>query len=234
MTTCYFLSGFRPCWRKGMLEGTTVCRSYSAPRDTQAGGKASSSTSQACLRTCSPGAKALFRSALLIACFYNLTAPHCAQAASQNVELHLCRNESSIEAKIEHCTNVLEENNYSNSNWALVTSHNTRGLAFMASGRYEDAIAEFDFVISHGPQLAGYYDNRQNAYRQSSMFDQALADADKAIQFAPRESVIAHPLLILRDRCGELTQRLERGGARAANLNPRVHVRRTRPFVALA
>ena len=49
----------------------------------------------------------------------------------------------------------------------------------MASGRYEDAIADFDFVISHGPQLAGYYDNRQDAYRQSSMFDEALADADK-------------------------------------------------------
>jgi len=29
------------------------------------------------------------------------------------------------------------------------------------------------------------------------------------------------PLLNLRDRCGELTQGLERGGARAANLNPR-------------
>ena len=47
-------------------------------------------------------------------------------------------------------------------------------------------------------------------------------------------TVIAHPRLVLRDRCGELTQGLERGGARAANLNPRVHVQRTRPFVALA
>ena len=60
----------------------------------------------------------------------------------------------------------------------------------MASGRYEDAIADFDFVISHGPQVAGYYDNRQNAYRQSIMFDQALADADKAIQLAPDQSFV--------------------------------------------
>ena len=34
--------------------------------------------------------------------------------------------------------------------------------------------------------------------------------------------------------CGELTQALERTGARATNLNPRAHARRPRPFPALA
>lgn len=190
MTACYCLSAFQRCWPKVVPEATTVCRLGSRARYLQSGGKASISMWQMFLGVYSPSAKRLNPSVLLIACLFNFVFPNCAHSASQNVELHLCRNDKSVEGKIDHCTNVINDSGYTSSNWALLTAHNTRGLAYMASGRYEDAIADFDFVISHGPQLAGYYDNRQNAYRQSSMFDQALVDADKAIQLAPDQSFV--------------------------------------------
>lgn len=184
--TCYCLSVFQPCWREVVPEATTVCRLGWIARHLQSGGKSYHLIWQTSLDVYTPSVKGLARFVL----FFILFLAHCAHASSQNVELHLCRNDKSIEGKIDHCTNVINDGNYSSSNWAFVTAHNTRGLAYMASGRYEDAIADFDFVISHGPQLAGYYDNRQNAYRQSSMFDRALADADKAIQLAPDQSFV--------------------------------------------
>ena len=145
MTTCYCLSVFQPCGRKVVPEATTVCRLDSIARYLQSGGNASHLIRQTSLEEYTPSFKGLARFGILIACFFILFL-HCEHASSQNVELHLCRNDKSIEGKIDHCTNVLNDGNYSSSNWALVTAHNTRGLAYMASGRYEDAIAD---AITH-------------------------------------------------------------------------------------
>jgi tetratricopeptide (TPR) repeat protein len=102
-------------------------------------------------------------------------------------ELHLCRNASSPADKIAHCSNVISGRTPER---ALVTAHNTRGLALMEIGRYRDAIDDFNFVIAREPKVAGYYDNRQNAYRQSGMLEQALEDANRAIDFAPQYSFV--------------------------------------------
>ena len=102
-------------------------------------------------------------------------------------ELHLCRNAGSPSNRITHCSNVIAGRA---STRALVTAHNTRGLALMEIGRYHDAIADFGFVIAHEPQVAGYYDNRQNAYRQSGMLEEALKDANTAINLAPEYSFV--------------------------------------------
>ena len=55
----------------------------------------------------------------------------------------------------------------------------------MDLGRFGEAIEDFNFVISYNPRVAGYYDNRQNAYRRSGRLDDALKDANKTIQLAP-------------------------------------------------
>jgi tetratricopeptide (TPR) repeat protein/predicted aspartyl protease len=102
-------------------------------------------------------------------------------------ELHLCTNASSPSDKIAHCTNVISRRV---SERALVTARNTRGLALMDVGRYRDAIDDFSFVIAHEPKVAGYYDNRQNAYRQSGMLEEALKDADRAVDLAPQYSFV--------------------------------------------
>lgn len=60
----------------------------------------------------------------------------------------------------------------------------------MDTGRFSEAVDDFTFVIRHEPQIAGYYDNRQNAYRRSGRLDDALKDANKAIQLAPTYSFV--------------------------------------------
>src|SRR5208337_3295537 len=89
--------------------------------------------------------------------------------------------------KIAHCSNVIAQ---SSNVSALVTAHNTRGLALMDAGRFGEAVDDFTFVIRHEPQIAGFYDNRQNAYRRSGRLDDALKDANEAIRLAPTYSFV--------------------------------------------
>src|SRR5208282_5618124 len=102
-------------------------------------------------------------------------------------ELHLCRNSSAAADKIAHCSNVIAE---SSNVSALVTAHNTRGLTLMDAGRFGEAVDDFTFVIRHEPKIAGFYDNRQNAYRRSGRLDDALKDANEAIRLAPTYSFV--------------------------------------------
>jgi S1-C subfamily serine protease/uncharacterized protein len=102
-----------------------------------------------------------------------------------SVELHLCRNSSASADKIAHCSTVIAQ---SSNVSALVTAHNTRGLALVDVGRFSEAVDDFTFVIRREPQIAGFYDNRQNAYRRSGRLDEALNDANKAIGLAPTYS----------------------------------------------
>jgi uncharacterized protein len=83
-----------------------------------------------------------------------------------SAELHLCRNSSAAADKIAHCSNVVAQ---SSNVSALITAHNTRGLALMDVGRFSEAADDFTFVIRHEPKIAGFYDNRQNAYRGSGV-----------------------------------------------------------------
>ncbi len=60
----------------------------------------------------------------------------------------------------------------------------------MDAGRFGEAVDDFTFVIRHEPQIAGFYDNRQNAYRRSGRLDDALKDANTAIRLAPTYSFV--------------------------------------------
>jgi tetratricopeptide (TPR) repeat protein/predicted aspartyl protease len=104
-----------------------------------------------------------------------------------SVELRLCRNSSAAADKITHCSNVIAQQNSVSS---LVVAHNTRGLALMDVGRFSDAVDDFTYVIKREPQIAGFYDNRQNAFRRSGQLDDALRDANEAIRLAPTYSFV--------------------------------------------
>ena len=104
-----------------------------------------------------------------------------------SAELHLCRNSTDAADKIAHCSNVIAQ---SSNVSALVTAHNTRGLALMDADRFGEAVDDFTFVIRHEPNIAGFYDNRQNAYRRSGRLDDALKDANEAIRLAPTYSFV--------------------------------------------
>ncbi len=104
-----------------------------------------------------------------------------------SAELHLCRNSNDAAGKIAHCSDVIT---HSSNVSALVTAHNTRGLALMDAGRFGEAVDDFTFAIKHEPQIAGFYDNRQNAYRRSGQLDDALKDTNEAIRLAPTYSFV--------------------------------------------
>jgi tetratricopeptide (TPR) repeat protein/predicted aspartyl protease len=104
-----------------------------------------------------------------------------------STELHLCRNSADAADKIAHCSNVIAQ---SSNVSALVTAHNTRGLALMDVGRFSEAVDDFTSVIRREPRIAGFYDNRQNAFRRSGRLDDALKDANEAIQLAPTYSFV--------------------------------------------
>ena len=89
--------------------------------------------------------------------------------------------------KIDYCSRVIGQ---SRGVSALIKAHNTRGLAFLEVGRFVEAAQDFTFVIRYEPRVAGFYDNRQNAYRRSGLFDLALGDANMAIQLAPTYSFV--------------------------------------------
>lgn len=80
----------------------------------------------------------------------------------------------------------------SNRSWRqrFYTNGNPRCLRGIPAGLYQRETGPlkrqvFNFVILHSPKIAGFYDNRQTAFRLSGQFDKALADANKAVDLAP-------------------------------------------------
>lgn len=64
-------------------------------------------------------------------------------------------------------------------------AHNSRGDIFYSSGRYEQAIADYDRAITLKPNDAAAYNNRACAYNSSRHYDEAIADATRALQLRP-------------------------------------------------
>ncbi len=131
-------------------------------------------------------------------------------------ELHECRNSKDAADRIAHCSNVIA---VSRGVPALVTAYNTRGLALVELGQFREAIDDFSFVIAREPNVAGYYDNRENAYRRSRMFNEALSDANKAIQLAPTYSFVFRSRANVYNDMGEYDLAVE-DYSRAIRISP--------------
>jgi tetratricopeptide (TPR) repeat protein len=61
-----------------------------------------------------------------------------------------------------------------------------RGVANLESGKFDQALADFNAALKLKPNDAALYDYRGVAYRCKGMDDQALQDFNKAIQLDPR------------------------------------------------
>ena len=60
----------------------------------------------------------------------------------------------------------------------------------MDVGRFGEAVDDFTFVIKREPRVAGFYDDRQNAFRRSGRLDDTIRDANEAIRLAPTYSFV--------------------------------------------
>ena len=65
---------------------------------------------------------------------------------------------------------------------------NQRGMAYFDSGKYEQAIEEFNSAIAHDPDYSSAYNNRGNAYYRLSNYQRAIEDYDRAIALDPEKA----------------------------------------------
>ena len=66
-----------------------------------------------------------------------------------------------------------------------VRTHLDHGVACLAKGKYDDAIACFDKAIALDPNVATAYNNRAWTYFKCGKSDLGLPDAQRAVERAP-------------------------------------------------
>jgi tetratricopeptide (TPR) repeat protein len=69
-----------------------------------------------------------------------------------------------------------------------VRTHLDHGRACLDTGKYDDAIADYDKAIALDPNYATAYSNRGIVYHKQSEFDRAIADFTKAIALNPKDA----------------------------------------------
>lgn len=105
-----------------------------------------------------------------------------ASAASIEGAIRDCRSAPTAGDRVAACNFVIARVADSG---ALSKAYNRRGLANIELGRYAEAVRDFTEVIRSNPEVAGYYDNRQNALRRLGRLNDALRDANVAVRLAP-------------------------------------------------
>ena len=86
---------------------------------------------------------------------------------------------------IFYCLNGLDQ-----INDELVNNYMGRGIGRLDSGKYADAMNDFDKVLAYDPNNADAYVNRAILFIISSQYDEASAELVKAKKFAPINPVI--------------------------------------------
>ena len=95
-----------------------------------------------------------------------------------------------LKTQLNDYTSALSCARFSRDPALLERTFNRRGHANMALHRFQDAADDFTEVIRLNPKIAGYYDNRQSAYRSMGRPAQALQDANAAVRLAPTYSFV--------------------------------------------
>jgi tetratricopeptide (TPR) repeat protein len=93
-----------------------------------------------------------------------------------------CRNAAGDE-DIAACTRVIAAGR-GNLAWA----YSSRGIAYLAKGDNDRAIADYDQAIRLDPKLRSAYYNRGTAYQAKGDNDRAIADYDQAIRLDPKRA----------------------------------------------
>lgn len=98
-----------------------------------------------------------------------------------------CAISKPADLRVSACSQVIK---LSRDPRRLERAYDLRGLAYMEQRRFANALTDFSEVIRLNPTIAGYFDNRQNAYKSLGLLDAALSDANKAVQLAPTHTFV--------------------------------------------
>jgi tetratricopeptide (TPR) repeat protein/serine/threonine protein kinase len=130
----------------------------------------------------------------------------------------LLRLKGDDRAAIEVLTRALEQNGQRDETNAR--GWNARGMAHLALGQFDKALADFDLAVRISPKDAGYRVERGYCYYRQGNYDKAMADFDAALGMNPMHA------LAVQDRALVMSARGEYGPAiaectRAVELAPR-------------
>lgn len=70
-----------------------------------------------------------------------------------------------------------------------VATYHNRGIAYSNTGKYEQAIADFDKAIELKPLHSVFYQNRGRIYRKQGDNDRAIVDFNKTIELKPDDAL---------------------------------------------
>ena len=114
-----------------------------------------------------------------------------------------CREARTAAEKIDRCSWAIPR---LQSAVLLERAYNRRGLANQELRHFDEAIQDFTALLAINPKIAGYWDNRQNVFRQMGDTRRALEDANVAMRLAPGHSFVHRSRGFLFDDLG-LTNR---------------------------
>lgn len=96
---------------------------------------------------------------------------------------------------------------------ALDTDNETallwRGIAFEATNKYKEALADLNHLVEINPQQARAYNNIANVYSQSQLHDKALLYYNKALELNPMYAIVYGNLGLLYEDKEELDKAIE-------------------------
>ena len=84
---------------------------------------------------------------------------------------------------IRVCTRVLEKGGIQGT--TLSTTLSNRGLGYLRSKQYDNAIIDFSEAILINPKNPFAFDNRGDAWREKGNYERALADYNEALAIEP-------------------------------------------------
>lgn len=119
--------------------------------------------------------------AALVVAFFASAGAHVATADA----IQDCRRSKTASDKIEFCSRAIAVNRRSD---ILERAYLRRGNAFVELGNHQRAVDDFSALIAINPRIAGYFDNRLQAYRSLGRFADALEDANRSVRMASGEA----------------------------------------------
>jgi tetratricopeptide (TPR) repeat protein len=124
-------------------------------------------------------------------------APH---ASAEWSGLAACKTAQNAETKISLCTQAISKLRDPSQ---LERAYLRRGNAYMEQQQFAAAVSDFTKIIALHPGVAGYYDDRQAAYKGLGNFRAALSDANMAISLAPKMAFAYQSRGLLLDSVGQ-------------------------------
>jgi len=138
-------------------------------------------------------ASKLFPVAVLAGLFLLTTLPSSAQSVGETItpeqpdpNLDPCFNgKGSVKEVLDACAALIASGKADKQQ--LVAAHSVRALAFSATGKLDEALAEMDAAVEINPERANSYFMRAAGYDAKKDYDKALADLDKAISLNDKD-----------------------------------------------